>query len=92
MSSGFKRKHSVFVEDDFEHGDTIDLANGINRRTSTMNNIDIEEGMRYQMKNDKYYNKTVSGKRTAVYVIRERNFSKDNVNIIEQNEKITTDV
>ena len=57
-----------------------------------MNNIDIEEGMRYQMKNDKYYNKTVSGKRTAVYFIRERNFSKDNVNVIEQNEKITTDV
>ena len=94
VSSGFRRKHSVFVEDGIETGETIDLANGIGRRTSTMNDIDIEEGMRYQMKNknDKYYNNTFSDKRPAVYFIRERTFSKANVYVTGQNKKITTDV
>ena len=65
------------MEDGIETGETIDLANGIGRRTSTMNDIDIEEGMRYQMKNknDKYYNNTFSDKRPAVYFIKERTFS-----------------
>ena len=82
------------MEDGIETGETIDLSNGIGRRTSTMNDIDIEEGLRYQMKNkdDKYYRNTFSDKRPGVYFITERTFSKANVYVTGQNTKITTDV